>query len=622
MTEPPTTDFAASIPTEVWLRCWSYCHSSDLAHLTLVSRYFRAVCQSLLFQAQRYAAPYPEAIGRDWKEAVRGVDRAALRLQTLAASPHASSVNSWELDFRGTRNLSSVHWSEGRIVDIPMVQDACRRMVVVFRNTCGAYQNLRVVCLAFLTIDAPVRAALATLGRLEELTFDSCAISPFEAVVLSLPKFTLTRNIEPRMFWQKEEEEVQPDSIQPLHIVSHNSLRMLTIKGYENTAALLSGFVNGGKILYNLVSVSSPLSTTLFPQFLAFLQLCPQLTRLEITKTNIRRLPQNRLTPTTIPLLRSFKGPRVLSAYFGFQRPVDVINLAGGSGIRRAQRRRIDEKLGELAEIAHSCPGVRALSLSATFGDAPQVLTRIAGNFTDLRRLSLKLTRWEVMGEDGQLPFFPFSDLDDTSDWEVTPGTEMAARMSRVAARKGLGSGNNTDEREAAHVERRDADAVPARDDLDTANSVSTPSSSAAACVERVPDVHETVLPDTPGYLYTTVGSVSPPTEAPTSTLPPSTSFSTLSDVVSSGVVSLPPSLEILHLVRSSLDLADEHRAVLAYERALPNLRELSFEGSILPEEEVDCVRVWRRDKGVWHQRDMGARITSLVDRDEGKSLF
>ncbi|KAJ7846006.1 hypothetical protein B0H13DRAFT_2285955 [Mycena leptocephala] len=618
-------DYCSRVPTELWVRCWSHCSSQDLRRLVLVSRHFRELCQPFLFQHQRYTAPYPDAIAHDWMDTVRNIHRSMLRVQQLATSAHASSVRSWEWDFRGSSDLSSIEWGSPGVVNTRLVEEACRSIVSLFTSTLGTYQNLRVLRLTFLTIDEPLRAALASLGRLEELTLISCDISSWKGAILSLQNFRLGRLL-PRFLesWAKPDIEKSAESIQPLHIVSPDNLRILSIEGYETSSALLSGFANEARIFHNLVSVSVELWATFFPQFHAFLELCPQLTRLEITKSNLPRLPRDRLAPTITPLLRCFKGPRLLAAFFGSQRPLQVVELSGGSGVKRAQNKHMeDDVMGELAQIAYSCPGVRSLSLTVTFPDCPKVLSAIAENWPDLRKLSLSLKR----ALPPQHTLLRFGDDEDHSDWEPMSDEEVTAMgiggTDASMFDMDLGSEPEKDARtfDPADIELEDADVARALDFSDGENSVSISSPSPVACDQLAPDsTHEALLPVpdvlVPGYLYS---HASPPPEATSlvpGAVPTPTSFSTLIDAISAGLLSLPPSLESLRLQRSRLSLADEHRAVLAHERALPKLREIEFEGT--PREaRFSCARIWRREQGIWSESETGATIASLVNRED-----
>ncbi|KAJ7669777.1 hypothetical protein B0H17DRAFT_949080, partial [Mycena rosella] len=62
MDQNKNVDYTSRIPTEIWLRCWSTSLRYDLKGLVLVCRYFRAICQPLLFQHQRFRAPSVEDI--------------------------------------------------------------------------------------------------------------------------------------------------------------------------------------------------------------------------------------------------------------------------------------------------------------------------------------------------------------------------------------------------------------------------------------------------------------------------------------------------------------------------------------------------------------------------------
>ncbi|KAJ7021893.1 hypothetical protein C8F04DRAFT_972149 [Mycena alexandri] len=56
--------YCTKLPTELWVRCWTRSTSQDLRSLVLVCRYFRAVCQPLLFQNLEIEAPAPEDVDR------------------------------------------------------------------------------------------------------------------------------------------------------------------------------------------------------------------------------------------------------------------------------------------------------------------------------------------------------------------------------------------------------------------------------------------------------------------------------------------------------------------------------------------------------------------------------
>jgi hypothetical protein len=183
-------------------------------------------------------------------------------------------------------------------------------MVRVFSSTLSGYQNLRFLSLRSLTIDTPLREALRNLVQLKGLVLYSCEVSSWTATVLAPEEFTLGSCVGPK-------------DPKPLHIVSAETLRALHIDGRLYSSALLSGFAEDSKTFSNLVSLTVELWEAFVPQLLTC---CPQLTHLEISKSGLTRAPTGHLAPAIIPLLRSFKGRRVLGVFVGFQRPIEVID--------------------------------------------------------------------------------------------------------------------------------------------------------------------------------------------------------------------------------------------------------------------------------------------------------
>ncbi|KAF7334594.1 hypothetical protein MVEN_02289300 [Mycena venus] len=628
----------AEVPTEVWARCWSHCSPQDLRCLVLVSPCFREVCQRLLFEHQHFSGPSAMMVDNsNWMEALRDIHRSILRLQKLAANKHLLSyVKSCE--FEGSFDISSIAWSCPGVKKVHLLEEACDSFLKLFADTLGAFSNLRVLYLTSVKIDEGLRTVLLSL-KLEELAFISCDVSCWTETILPLQKFTM----KPMM----PEGDVPKSDIQPLHIVSPDTLRMLTIGGHRNSTALFAGFAQESKVFPNLVSLSIELWDAALPRLITFLERCPQLEELEISKSELSRLPRAPLCASVIPLLHSFKGPRLLAAFFGRARPIEVIELSSGSGVKPTKKKPVqDDLLGDLAQIAQSCAGVRSFSLTVTFPNCPEVTSAIAAHWPELRELSLVLKR--VSRQPTLDDIFGFSDSDDSDD-DLESGSECDEEILKQAGIRmggilpGNWEGEDLEETEMgsdysgepieedtrtfdlAELEAEfDAPVRDLSDDGEGPNPGRPCSKLPPADFEPIPSVL------VPGHLYTASGHSSPPPEvtAPASDIvyAPIT-FPTLINYIAAGRLSLPPVLESVRLLRPSLltlvsdrsapTLADQHRAIIALERALPqSLREIEFESGLTEgEDRYFCQRIWRREGDVWKQSGGTAKIASLVDR-------
>ncbi|KAJ7691844.1 hypothetical protein B0H14DRAFT_3906149 [Mycena olivaceomarginata] len=538
-------DYGTKVPTEVWSRCWSIASPHDLRRLVLVCQYFRDICQPFLFHHQRFMAPDPQEIDRtNWIPTVRDLHRSTVRLKKLAGGHHVSSVRSWH--FRGNLEFPDLVETYRLITNIGMVEETYMNLVQTFSGTLSLYRNLSSLRLGYFTIDAPFREALSSLERLDELQLDSCDIMARRGGLLSLHKFTLARFASDRGHDHCD---------QPLEIVSPATLHTLSIDNSRDSRALLFTLADESITFPNLVSVSVELFDATAKTFLAFLASCPYLTQLRITKSFLSGPIRDRLAATTIPLLRVFNGPRLLAAPFISDRPVSVIDLAGGSGFEDENKPMKKDIIRDLIDIAHSSVAVHSLSLCASLPIAIELCAAIAIHFPDLRELALGLREPPPVRE-----FRPAST--DDSDLSELETSDMEVEV---------------DDRTVE---------LPDNCSLDSLSSFGgSPNiilSEDSACEGGIPDV---LLP---GHMYTTSGRIfPPPPQQPASPAAAPKSLASFINCICSGLISLPAPLVSLRLAKQSswhalrrrpITREDERRALLALAQQLPGLREVDFE--------------------------------------------
>lgn len=382
-------------PPEIWTGCWSSSSTQDLRRLALVCRLFRDICQPLLFCYQRFTPPdrRQDSTTRD-----HSFSRSILRLKHLRASTHVASVRSW--DFHGSVDRWDLVLMDQRtnMVDtyVPSLPSSGFRMdewdyakcarstdtdtyagvLRAFNATLSAYQNLRSLHLAHLTIDTPFRNTLSGLERLAQLTLSSCDIKSRTGSLLALEAFRL--------------ERLRPDfgmlCDQPLHLVSPTTLRKLSIDGCRDSRALLSLIGNQPHIYPRLVDFSIELSDSAVPSFLRFLHRCPQLRRLEISGlTKAKTLP-HRLSPATIPHLSLFRGSPLLAEFFIRDRPVATLELVASTSASQTPVEDVHRALEDIVLLP-----VPVHSMSLVFRD--YILPLIPTPFANLGEFALDLAR-------------------------------------------------------------------------------------------------------------------------------------------------------------------------------------------------------------------------------------
>ncbi|KAJ7718270.1 hypothetical protein B0H16DRAFT_1897699 [Mycena metata] len=529
------------LSTNIWTRCLSHCTPTDLSSLALVSRYFRALSQPLIFERQ-YCLSFDSNAGEN--------RRSAKRLENLVSSAHVASVKTWV--FIGK-------------FDSPSASKDYPRLLEIFTRTLHTFRNLQILQLRLVPIDELMQKALVGFDQLQDLALTSCDLTAWTESLLTVAKLKLGRD------WPDHRRT--DGAIQPLRIVSGEALRELTLEGHQETLSLIGGLgANGSNPFHNLITLSVQLSDALAPAFLTFLARCPQLTKLDIPKSTLSALPHTPLPPTTIPLLHYFKGPRFLAAFFASARPIHTLELLDGGGCRPKNPKADKDVLDNLADIARICPGLLSLSITSPIVDCLRITAAIAGHWPALRDLCFVLRNSSGVRPKMSIAGLDFSDSDDEeSDIELDGDAGTGATFCDPARVFG------------------NVPAVPTPDVL------------------------------VPGHLYTKAGSF-PPSKVVASarTLKRPTSYPALIDAICSARVSIFTHLEDLRFTRESHDfgaaalpMPDQHRAILALERQLPDLCEVEFQAGFRNS------AVWRREKGgqIWDQKGPRNIIASSVGR-------
>ncbi|KAJ7312543.1 hypothetical protein DFH08DRAFT_973335 [Mycena albidolilacea] len=133
-----TTSYLDTVATEIWARCWFYSSPTDLRRLALVCRYFTELCQTLLFQRQRFRAQDSTEISREfWLDSARKIHHSAIRLRKLGESIHVSSVRSWSFD--GEDGYASLVNTHPNVLNIKSVEKTYLKLIRVFADTLGTH---------------------------------------------------------------------------------------------------------------------------------------------------------------------------------------------------------------------------------------------------------------------------------------------------------------------------------------------------------------------------------------------------------------------------------------------------------------------------------------------------
>ncbi|KAJ7465360.1 hypothetical protein B0H11DRAFT_63513 [Mycena galericulata] len=412
-------EYGTKFPPEIWLRCWSNSTPHYLRRLVLVCRYFRDLCHPLLFEYQRFRSPDPENVDRsNWVPTTQDLHCSVLRLKKLAASTHASSVRSWH--FRGSLGFSELAERHPEVFNIYLVEKTYLNVVRKFTTALTVHTNLRTLHLDQFTIDLPFRETISSLTRLEDVSLQSCDIPSRTGPVLCIQTFALLRYASDGSAWYTFCDE-------PLHLLSPATLRTLTLHHCRDAKAMLSVFADESLVFPDLATLSIKVRDSTIQPFLAFLERCPQLARLDVSNSYFSRPVSNRLPAAAIPGLRSFKGPRLLAMMLTRGRRVRNVKL-WGSGFIADNTAPEEDIARDLVDIAcTSCP-VLSLSLEAPIGGAVEICSAIANHFPELRNLALAMKeppaerQWTSLTDDIDEDEAS-GDESDLSDFEVDERT-------------------------------------------------------------------------------------------------------------------------------------------------------------------------------------------------------
>ncbi|KAJ7021892.1 hypothetical protein C8F04DRAFT_1273202 [Mycena alexandri] len=484
---------------------------------------------------------------------------------------HPSALSaSWDV----STSPSLVEMHPG-ILNIQQVEETYLTLLRLFSNTLGIYQNLRSLRLTQLTLDTQLRDALVSLGRLESLELISCDIVIRSGFLLPLQEFKIGR------WWAIVDDEATSS---PLNIVSPEALRTLSLGGHQNCGAVLSALTDHSGSCRNLTTLSIELVDSFASLFLAFLERCPQLEKLEILRSGLSGPLGTHLPLAAIPRLQSFKGPRLLAAFFVSGRPVSTMDLSGGSGFKEENKSTKKDSIRDLADIGHASPDVSSFSMAASIPDTLGIITVTSSQWPELRRLCL------LLKETPSSPPVEYADIDIDID-ELTEEDE------------------DNDEDES--LDERTVD-------LSDNGGMEFPSPRYHN-IQLSPDPDEGTLCTfdtlTPGHMYTIYGQVSPP-PAPSTTpaLRAPNSLRDFIDSICADLVTFPPALESLRLPQSwpvyrgrlPATTEDHHRLVLTLERRLPTLHEVELSD-----------RKWHRYRNAWTDMVTGTKIASLIGSTE-----
>ncbi|KAJ7087110.1 hypothetical protein C8R44DRAFT_752287 [Mycena epipterygia] len=586
-------DPSSRFPAEIWLKAWDSCSTRDIGNLVLVCRHFRDICQPLLFQRQRLTTPEAGSVfSFNWITTTRRLHRSHMRLQKLAASSHVSSVRAWV--FYGTLDkFSGVPAVHPNILHIHLIPETYAKLVELFCTTLGLYQNLQSLRLSGLVVDSAFRHTLASLGRLEELVMVECSILGRTGPLLPLRHLTLTM--------LSRTSDHTANQLEPLHIVSPETLRSLTIDSSHDARAFLSTHAND--TFDNLFSLKIKLSDIAAERALAFsfLEHCPRVAHIEISRpsTLFGTLPPH-LPPSAILNLHSFKGPLSLGGLITSNRPVSVVEFSGDV-------HRKEDVLKGLAALSNTSVPLRALSLNLRINTMVDIAAAITLHFPELRKLSVALlspnTNWTAAPD-------VFADFDP--GWvPVSVGFHMDDDERRY--RDFNRDESSVDERT---VDLSDTDTldgweppatVPRKSYTSVAKFVSQRAERKALLLNPT-DVTRAVvaLPDVllPGHMYNLWGeSFAPPAEPEATRNSPVVQVQLIESICAARV-SFPPKLGTLRLllrgpggvnrVLARSARAVDHRVVLALEAQLPMLHEVEFP------DVIEESSLWTREGSVW----------------------
>lgn len=350
--------YCTRLPEEVWLKCFAGADPSDLSSMVAVCRYFKGLCQPLLFQNMQLTA-------LKGPSAIQHAGRSTTRLEDLAASSRVSSVRSW---------MFTLRVPGGRRTPYVDVAKTYSDTISIFRTTLGAYHNLRSLSLCGLTIDAPLRHTIASLEMLQEVTLSDSIVLARTGALLAVREFSLSVS---RLSGNLAIEENEP-----LHLVSPATLHTLILDGSREASTFLSALIQHGTFS-NLQYLTCQLSDLVIGPLLQFLEHCPDLAQIEINPYSALSKPlPDRLSPSAISRLRSFKGPHSIAGFFTSGRPVSTVELGGSQTMQGVLGRSIES-------LSRASPALRSLSIMVPVASAQDITAMVAAQFSQLEELCL-----------------------------------------------------------------------------------------------------------------------------------------------------------------------------------------------------------------------------------------
>ncbi|KAJ6578854.1 hypothetical protein DFH09DRAFT_1361208 [Mycena vulgaris] len=605
--DPGSVALCTKVPAEIWLRIWHSSSRRDLQNLVFVCRYFRDLCQPLIFRHQRFTAPQlNDVYAGNWMSVTRHLHNSQIRLRKLAAHTHASAVRIWHFD--GSLKLAGLVQNHPRISHIHLIPETYAQVVQTFCTTLGNYQNLRSLHVSAFIVDPAFREILTSLGRLEHLDMEGCRIQGRTGPLLALRHLSLTASRR-FSFMPSSQRLLAKAPKKPIRITSPETLRTLTIDGSRNACALLPALHSN-----NIVNLHIKLSEVAQERSLAlaFLEHCPHVAYIEIScpSTLVGTVPRS-LPPTAISNLRSFKGPLSLGGLFTSDRPVDIVEFSGPV-------RRKEEITKGLSAIAHTSVALHSLSLDIPMEALVDISAAIKTHFPELGELSLWISGPGAMEASGYNGFTYSSDSESETD-----GATYAFNWGWDDPDRGRFSTLEVDKRTIELLDSDDfvplstglrADQVPSSSNHPQPNPVEDPVEDH---VEE-PSLFVSDDDDFGSFDSDSLREISTRAAHDSAT----SAVEEVIDIICAGGISLPPRLTDLRFKGvvfqdSHGPLAVQRRVVLALEQQLPALKNVSFARAPQFNKHSRRFNVWTRDDDTWSQHGSGAIIPSLVRRGQ-----
>ncbi|KAJ7167224.1 hypothetical protein C8R43DRAFT_169035 [Mycena crocata] len=575
-------DSPSDIPVETWLQILQSCSKQELRSLALVSSYFRDLCQPLLFEEQYFTARQGWISESPWIPVTERLHWSKIRLRNLAASSHALSVRHWS--FHANPEIAGLPDRIPTVLNINLLPETYNSVVEVFSSTLTAYENLRSLHLSRFTIDGTIRTTLTSLGRLDELKMSGCILLGRTGPLLPLRSFALIESAHP----------VQSGPEESMQLVSPETLRTLTIDGSPDACTLLTTV---GKLPFPILSNLTVRLSTLPDEralVFAFLDRCPCLSHIDVSApSSFSGTMPVRLSPTTIPRLTSFKGPRSLAPLFTHNRPVTAVELA--DHVHDSASRLSREILRTLQVLTESPVALRSLTLDLSLGATAEVCAQIGALFPELQALTLRIVppgrnglRTAHDDEGGMFSMHELMELRATED-------DMGRGFLQAVDERVPNLPDDEDVAAAAMIQRRNILSRARGHHASFRRAEFSPEPQQV----QPPVAHP--APRVPGFMYTMGGtSFPPPTPITPTPEPPSSTTSTPqapSGLEAAIIRNLPPTARMPATSFEELSDAEQwqHRAVLTLGHDLAALEELTFASD-------NYAAVWKKKRqgGIW----------------------